>query len=75
VAKISTDHHIYIPLYMVVPALLLAGWWALGGWGKRVCVEETGVGRGREDGDWRDRGRMDGEMGKYYLEISDRSGG
>lgn len=84
-AKISAHHHIYISLYMVVPALLLAGWWALGGWGKRLCVEAGGCGGercdwvrrgwGREDGDWRDRGRMDEEMGKYHPEISDRSNG
>lgn len=85
-AKISAHHYIYISLYMVVPALVLAGWWALGGWGKRLCVEEGGgcggercdwVRRewGREDGDWRDRGRVDEEMGKYHPEISDGSKG
>lgn len=76
----STHHHIDISVDMVISALLLAGWWTLGGWGKCVCVEETeecggivGGGWGREDGDWRVRGRMDEEMGKGYPEISDGS--
>jgi len=79
VPEVSTHHHIYISLHMVVPALLLARWWALGGWGKRLYVEGTGAyggercdwaeggrggGWGREFCDWRERGRMDEEMGK-----------
>jgi hypothetical protein len=75
---------------MVIPALLLARWWALGGWRRRLCVEETGGcggeqcdraegerggSWGREDSDWRVRGRMDEEMGNEYTEISDRSKG
>lgn len=66
--EISTHHHIDISVYMVVSAVLFARWWALGGWGKRICVEERGEcgGEGREDSDWRFRGRMDREMGNDY---------
>jgi hypothetical protein len=65
---------------MVIPALLLARWWALGGWGKRLCVEEwaegeRGGGWWSEDSDWRVRGRMDEKMGNEYTEISDGSKG
>jgi hypothetical protein len=80
VAKDSTHDHINISLDMVIPALLLARWWALGGWEKRLCVEEwaegeRGGGWRSEDSDWRVRGRMDEEMGNEYTEISDRSKG
>jgi hypothetical protein len=90
VAEDSAHHHTHISLYMVIPAHLLARWWALGSWGKRLCVEETGAcggeqcdraegerggSWGREDDDWRVRGRMDEEMGNEYTEISDRSKG
>ena len=81
-AEDSTHHHINISLYMVIPAHLSARWWALGGWGKRLCVEGTGGcggarggGWGREDSDWRVRGRMGEEVGNEYTEISDRSMG
>jgi hypothetical protein len=80
VAEDSTHDHIDISVYMVIPALLLARWWALGGWGKRLWVEEWAEGErgwawGSKDGDWRVRGRMDEKMGNEYTEISDGSKG
>lgn len=84
-AQISAHHHVDISLNMVIPALPLARWWALGGWGKRLCVEETGAcsgercgwgeDGGRERDDWRVGGRMVEEMGNGYSEISDGSKG
>ena len=57
---------------MVIPALVLARWWAVGGsayglW-RRAGAVESAEG---EDGDWFERGRMDEEMGKDHTEMSD----